>query len=142
MQRRKGWFVTGITLVFATVVLLGMLWTGGGIRASGSQRALAADLPDATSAAAPDSGGSFALVQPDDQVQNLELHIDPATAWSGAHYIFLFQPGTPVPLTGVFEIQFPKAQYDPNGDGDYSDSLLPDLDYPEDNPRLAQMLIS
>ena len=75
-------------------------------------------------------------------VQNPEVYVDPPTIQAGAHYVFLFQITSRLVWEDYVYIQWPQAYYDPNGDGDLSDSLVPNLTYLAGDPRLAQMLMS
>lgn len=139
---KKRWFATVTAVVIPAVALLAVLWTIG---ANGSQPVLAADVPsvapgvsEVSPPSAPEGAVSLAPVY----VLDPELYIDPPNAQAYAHYIFLYQVTRSVPKESTLYVKFPQEQYDPNGDGLWDDSRIPNLTYDPGDLNLDKMLVS
>ena len=75
-------------------------------------------------------------------ITEFEMYVEPGNAQAGAHYAFIFRLGTAWPYKGEAYVRFPEAMFDPNGDDDYADRLVPDLTYGAADPNLGKMLIT
>ncbi len=103
MNRR--WFMSVIAVVIAAA-LLTVLWTAV-LSSEVSQPVLAAELQDVVSVhheVLSRSMGAGGLAPID--IRNTEAHVEPPNVRMGAHFVFVFQATTGLPLPGEVWIQW------------------------------------